>query len=475
MSASIKILHLEDSASDAELVSRFLNRAGLACDLRLATDKVSFEQALKDFDPDIVLSDHTLPQFNSMNALEIVKERSPDIPFILVTGTVSEEFAVECIQNGVSDYILKSNLTRLPNAIRGALKEKRSLVKLRNSEERYRQIVETAQEGIWMFNRDFETIFANSKMCEILECSFGELMGKKITHFLGEGPKVATLITPGSKIGQLVFECATSKNKRIWLEISTSSLTDRSGQFIGMLGMVTDITDRKIEHEKLVNSEMQIRSFAQHLNQTMEAESARIAREIHDELGQQLAGIKITLGSLKSTSTESTKERIDDILKDVDGTIQSLRKIATELRPGILDTLGLIPSIEWMLGEFQRKTGIKCYHDLQVSEEKIGNNVSICFFRICQESLTNISKHAGAEKVIVKMSQYENDLILTVNDNGKGIAGEKLENPFSMGLLGMRERARIIGGDLQITSEKNKGTTVQLRARMHEQKSTILV
>ncbi len=464
MSAKLKILHLEDSANDAELVSRFLKRSGLLFEMRLATDKSSFERILGEFDPDIVLSDHTLPQFNSMNALEIVKGRHPDIPFILVTGTVSEEFAVQCIQNGVNDYILKSNLTRLPNAIRGALKEKQSLVKLRNSEERYRQIVETAHEGIWMFNRDFETIFANSKMCEILECSFEQLMGKKIALFLGEGVKVSTLITPGCTVGQAEFECTTYSNKRIWIEISTSLLTDRNGDFMGMLGMVTNITDRKIAHEKLVNSEIQIRNFAQHLNQTMEAESARIAREIHDELGQQLAGIKMTLGSLKNGTTGNNKEQIDLIIKDVDSTIQSVRKIATELRPGILDTLGLIPSIEWMVNEFQRKTGIKCNHDLQVSEQKIGSTVSICFFRICQESLTNISKHAGAERVSVKMSQHENDLILTVNDNGKGITGEKLENPFSMGLLGMRERARIIGGDLQITSGKNDGTTVQLRA-----------
>jgi len=469
MTSKLKILHLEDSVNDAELVARSLKRSDLACEIKLVSDKNGFEDALQNYHPDLILSDHTMPQFNSLEALQLVKSAKEEIPFILVTGTVSEEFAVACIEHGVDDYILKSNLIRLPNAIRHAMNEKEALNKLRTSEERYRQIVETAQEGIWMFNRDFETIFANRKMCDILEYSQEEMMGKTHSWFIDEGSKLMVIRAIQSNVSENTeFRCITKSGRQIWLQISTSPLVDRNKEFIGMLGMVTDVTDQKEAHEKLVRSEVQIRNFAKYLNQTMEEVSSRIAREIHDELGQQLAGIKMALASLKKTGDQASREeKIDGIVADVDGTIQSVRKIATELRPGILDSLGLIPSIEWMVNEFQRKAGIRCVTDIEVKEQKFDKDISICFFRVCQESLTNISKHAQASEVKVKVYQNEKELLLVISDNGKGMAEEKLENPFSMGLLGMRERASIIGGDLQIISRENEGTTVQLKVSIN--------
>ena len=159
-------------------------------------------------------------------------------------------------------------------------------------------------------------------------------------------------------------------------------------------------------------------------------------------------------------------EAVRGMMKTVDETIQSLRKIATELRPGILDSLGLGASIHWLANEFERKTKIKCTIQLPKTEDKFEKNISTCFFRICQESLTNIAKHAGASEVSIEMILNKKELMLTISDNGKGIAGEKLENPFSMGLLGMRERANIIGGNMQIISKENKGTTVSLKATL---------
>ncbi len=467
MNAKLKILHLEDSSNDAELIARYLKKANVSCDIKAVADRQSYENALHEFKPDLILSDHTLPQFNSINALKIAKSVKPDLPFILITGTVSEEFAVDCIRGGANDYILKSNLTRLPNAIRTALKEREANNKLRSSEERYKQIVEKAHEGIWILNLNFETLFVNKKMSEILGYSFEEMMGKKLVSFLDEESKtIVVSAMPGYTTEYLELKCRTKAGRQIWIELSTSALSGGHDEFIGVLGMVTDITDRKIAHEKLVQSEKQIRNFAKHLNQTMEEESARIAREIHDELGQQLAGIKMALTALKRNDKEDFEKTIVGIMEDVDVTIQSVRKIATELRPGILDTLGLIPSLEWMVGEFQRKKGVRCVVKTPATQPKIDKNVSVCYFRICQESLTNITKHANADKVEVQLEIEGDEMTLTVSDNGKGIASEKLENPFSMGLLGMRERARIIGADLQITSEKGKGTKVQLKSRL---------
>lgn len=470
MNTLLRILHLEDSQTDAELVGRSLRRAGLEVDIRVVDERTTFVKELDTFVPDVILSDHTLPQFNSIEALKIAKTQRPDIPFILVTGTVSEEFAVECLRSGANDYILKSNLIRLPNAIKNALSEKNALAQLRSSEEKYRLIVETAQEGIWMFNKDFETVFANKKMADILGYTAEEMLEKRKAWIMEADAKSMLIRAIQSmRNGEAEVRCSTRSAQVIWLKITTSAIRNQDDEFIGMLSMVTDITEKHLAHERLVQSERQIRNFAHHLNQTMEAESARIAREIHDELGQQLASIKMSISALKRAAEAERAEKSDSIVQDVDQAIQSVRKIATELRPGILDTLGLIPSIEWLASEFERKTGIACEKHIKVEDSKFPDDVSICFFRICQESLTNITKHAQAQKVRVDVEQHSGKLVMTITDNGKGISGEKLQNPFSMGLLGMKERARIIHADLTIQSVPNKGTTVALIASVSPQ------
>lgn len=217
-------------------------------------------------------------------------------------------------------------------------------------------------------------------------------------------------------------------------------------------------------YEKLVKSDNEIRNFAKHLNQVVEDERSHIAREMHDEIGQQLAGMKINFVHLQ---TPENNAQVQKMLRNIDGLIQTLRKIATQLRPGILDSLGLIPSIEWLVKEFENKTKIKCRLMTYGVDVKYEKNISTCFFRICQESLTNISKHAQASEVTIETNRINRELLLKIIDNGKGIASEKLENPFSMGLLGMRERANLIGADLKITSNVGLGTTVQLTVKIN--------
>jgi signal transduction histidine kinase len=224
----------------------------------------------------------------------------------------------------------------------------------------------------------------------------------------------------------------------------------------------------KTVYGKLVRAEIEVRKFAKHIHHVLEEERLHIAKEIHDEFGQKLAGIKMGLSSIEKQDNTNvkTKEKINGMMEDVDMAIQSLRKIVTELRPGILDTLGLIPSIEWLFKEFKKKTNAACKMELSVEELEFEKNISTCFFRICQEALTNISKHAEATEVNMYLSYKEDTLMLKIIDNGKGIPGEKVENPLSEGLLVMRERANIIGADLEITSKQGSGTTVLLRAKI---------
>lgn len=224
----------------------------------------------------------------------------------------------------------------------------------------------------------------------------------------------------------------------------------------------------KQANDKLMQAQTQLRTFAGYLNQVLEDERANIAREIHDELGQLLTGIKLGLSSFKKFGTAENKlaGKTADMMKDVDNSIQALRKISTSLRPGILDTLGLIPSLGWLAKDFEDKTGIPCRFEFASEEKEVAKNISICYFRICQEALNNISKHAKASEVVVRVNGGEKELALEISDNGRGISKEKLANPFSMGLLCMRERANLINGALQIRSEKGKGTLVELKTSL---------
>jgi signal transduction histidine kinase len=157
------------------------------------------------------------------------------------------------------------------------------------------------------------------------------------------------------------------------------------------------------------------------------------------------------------------KGRGESILGLVDQTIQSVRKIASELRPAVLDALGLVAAVEWAAEEFEGRTGIKCRLDLPQEDLVIDQERATALFRICQETLTNVVRHAGATEVRVRLAKEEGSLTLRIRDNGKGIDAEQLSSSRSLGILGMRERALLLGGELDISGAPGKGTTVRVR------------
>lgn len=260
-----------------------------------------------------------------------------------------------------------------------------------------------------------------------------------------------------------------------WVNVSVSRICILGTNYL--LGVGIDITQRKmIEFEiQRINNELEkrvkertqeIRHFTEYLHLAQEEERTRISREIHDDLGQQLIGVKMGLVYFKKkyADKEELSVRLNKMIEDVEGAILSMRKIIAQLRPGILDTLGLIPSISWLAKEFEEKTGIKCELKLLSAEREYEKKFSTCFFRICQEALNNAAKHSNATQINITLREEGNKLILSVRDNGRGMSVGQITHPFSFGIIGMRERASLINGEIEITSEENKGTTVQLKA-----------
>jgi signal transduction histidine kinase len=220
--------------------------------------------------------------------------------------------------------------------------------------------------------------------------------------------------------------------------------------------------------ERLMRSHDQLRALTGHLQFVREEERTRIAREVHDELGQSLTGLKIDLSWLlgKVASDRALQRKIKAMSADVDNTIQTVRRIATELRPGVLDSLGLAAAIEWQAMDFQESTGIPCEVKIEVKEAIWDREFSTTCFRIFQETLTNIIRHANATRVFVRLSQVDHELVLTVRDNGRGILEKEIIHPRSIGLIGMRERVAQVGGQVFLFGVPGRGTTVTMRVPM---------
>jgi signal transduction histidine kinase len=218
-----------------------------------------------------------------------------------------------------------------------------------------------------------------------------------------------------------------------------------------------------LAEEKLQESHEAFRQLATHLETVREAERTHMAREIHDELGQQLTGLKMDISWLNKrikSEDEDVQQKIQETIQLIDSTVKSVRRIATELRPSILDDLGLVAAMEWQSEEFEKRFKIKCVFKSKVTNENIPPELTTGIFRIYQECLTNVLRHSEATAVTSFLDIVENQLRLHITDNGKGFVVEEIVNKKTLGLLGMKERASLMGGSYEIYSNPGKGTSI---------------
>ncbi len=220
----------------------------------------------------------------------------------------------------------------------------------------------------------------------------------------------------------------------------------------------SEIEDRRRAENQLRDSREQLRKLSNQLQVIRENEKTRISREIHDELGQILTGLKMELSCLEvELDSPSIIEKLQSMGCMIDSTINSVRRIATELRPQILDTCGLLDALEWQGMDYQARTGIECKLELPKDSVRLDSQLSTAIFRICQETLTNVARHSEATEVQVSLKFNKDELFLTVKDNGKGIELEQIYNTNSLGLLGIQERANYWGGHVTIDSPPGEG------------------
>lgn len=343
-----RILHLEDSELDHDIVRQALRRAGLACDLRRVETLDEFRQLLGSQAFDVILADYRLPGFTALDAWQAMAELADAPPFILLSGAIGEAAAVDAIKLGMADYLLKDDLGKLAHVIQRALEVQQA------RRERERAV------------------------------------------------------------------------------------------------------------EELAASERRLAEFAQHLQSSIENERAAIAREIHDDIGGSLAAIKFDLSWIGRHHTdEDTQAHLTAATGMLQHAIGASQRIMMNLRPAILDQ-GLQAAIEWLASEFERRTGVRTTVRAALRRPTEDKAVQLTAYRTAQEALTNISKYARCTLVRIDLSDAEDVLTLEVTDNGQGIPPGERDKPRAFGLKGLQERARTVGGWLDISSRAQQGTSIIL-------------
>jgi signal transduction histidine kinase len=253
------------------------------------------------------------------------------------------------------------------------------------------------------------------------------------------------------------------------LAVTFNQMADSRAENINQLQ--NEITERKRAVNEVRTSRERLRNLSAHLQTAREEERKGMAREIHDELGQSLTTLKLNLILLRDdlcTDNPNITEKVAPMLNLIDATIKSVKRIITSLRPRLLDDLGLTAALEWQVDDFRQRTGIECIVSIQPPEIILDPDRSTAIFRIFQETLTNIARHAMATKVNVNLNQLDNLIELCVKDNGRGITQEELGDPKSFGLLGIRERAYYWGGSVDIKGAQNEGTIVIVQLPLNE-------
>jgi signal transduction histidine kinase len=245
-----------------------------------------------------------------------------------------------------------------------------------------------------------------------------------------------------------------------WARVTVSTIPGEPGC---VLAVVEDATGSKQKEDLLLRGRDQLRALAARVQSVREEERKSLARELHDELGQALTALKLEFGSFLRHPPPGAQERegrAQEILRFIDETIQSVGRLAANLRPGMLDDLGLVAAVEWAARGFEARTGAKCALELPPRDIAIEPDTATALFRILQEALTNVARHAEATEVVVRLAGEADGVRLEVRDNGKGFDNGQLEPRRSLGLLGMTERALLLGGRMSIESSPGKGSTV---------------
>jgi two-component system sensor histidine kinase UhpB len=477
----MRILMVEANPDDAGLLREHLDedrRVGEVFQV-VVVDRLALAlQSLDTADFEAVLLDLFLPDSQGIGTLTRMHAAKPGMPIVVLSSLDDEVLGVQLLRGGAQDYLVKEELTGslLRRSLRYAVERKRAEVELRRSEIFLESIVENIPDMIFVKDaRELRFVRFNKAGEELLGHARRNLIGKSDYDFFPADEadfftRADRNVLRNREVLDIPEEPILTKGKGLrYLHTKKIPIVDENDHPLYLLGISEDITERKRAENELQRSFELLRTLSQRLEVVREQERTRIARELHDELGVRMTCMKMDLARLLAMMRdplfprEKMEEKIRSMGTEVDTTIAEVQRLASELRPGLLDDLGLVAAIEWQCQDFERRSGIRCLCEASFDEIKISPSRATAAFRICQEALINIARHARATFVRVLVKESGDDVLIEVQDNGQGIPAEKVNEAGSLGLLGMKERSMAIGGRLEIAGWPGKGTTVTLR------------
>ncbi|MFA5834744.1 MAG: PAS domain S-box protein [Bacteroidota bacterium] len=476
MGKSIRILFIENNQESVALFTTEMRKSGLEYEVRHLPSFDLIPEALEDFSPEILIFDYTIAELKPSDTITILKNMISLTPLIIYSDVLNEEIVVECMRSGATDYVFKQHSARLGPAIESAIDKRRVQEELRLSKERFNTLAKVSTVGIFLASPEGFYLYVNERWSDITGLSYDQAFGDGFLNAVHshdrkrirtEWHRCVREQAPFHSEYRIFRE---SDKTELWVMGHALPEINTDGSLAGFVGTITDITERMHAEIEIDSSRKQLRALTVRLQNIREEERTHIAREIHDDLGQALTGLKMDLvwvNNKLQSSDDVILKRLKSMIELADATIHKVRKLATDLRPGILDDIGLAAAIEWQGKDFGERTGIDfTFHldeNLQMDEKR-----STAFFRIFQESLTNVIRHAQAKNVAISLRKDGSNVLLTIEDDGKGIAQNELANPRSVGILGMKERAASFNGEVNVAGVPNKGTTVRVRIPVAE-------
>ena len=458
MQEFLKILMLEDNETDAEIISRLLKKTWANCSFEIVMERESYINALEQFKPDVILSDNSMPRFSAKEALQIKQNRNLHIPFIMVTGTVSEEFAAGIIKMGADDYLLKDRLTRLPGAIDAALKQK----KIEKEIADYKYALD--QSSIVSITDSKGIIkYANENFCKISGYANDELLEKdhRIVrsgyHSKDFINYLWTTISKG-RIWRNEF-CNKAKDGSLyWVDATVVPFMNENGKPFKYLAINNDITSKKLMEQELIDQKnKEQKKIIRAILQAQEKERDYMGKELHDNVNQILAGMRMYLSMAGKDA--HTKNLINYPIELLDTAIHEIRLLsARNVTPQ--KNIKLKDLIELLVANINNAPTIKAVLSYNVQDAELDDELKLNVYRIIQEQVNNIMRHADARNVNISAREDSGTLEVIVKDDGKGFDVNQKRD--GIGIANMMSRVESFNGKMIIKSDFGQGCMISM-------------